>query len=113
LSHGPIRRQGVAEGAAQIEDVPAPTETVCAASENTPEEYVMEFKMSIKEINEAVRKCVRDALGKRDPLKALQNCLEALKAKGWRLGDVDMVRNAALRMLSVIYDVSAMVDEGS
>jgi hypothetical protein len=55
-----------------------------------------------------VRKCVREALGQHDPLKSLQNCLDALIGSGWRIGDVQVVKNACLRMLSVIYDVSGM-----
>ena len=39
---------------------------------------------------------------------SLQNCLDALIGDGWRIGDVQVVRNACLRMLSVIYDVSGM-----
>jgi hypothetical protein len=52
--------------------------------------------MPIKEINEAVRKCVRDALGQHDPLRSPQNCLDALISDGWRIGDVQASRQECL-----------------
>ena len=62
------------------------------------------FGMDQNAINEAVKNCVREAIGKHEPLLALQGSLDALKAAGWSYGDIDMVRNTCLRMLKVIYD---------
>ena len=55
-------------------------------------------------INEAVKNCVREALGQHEPLLALQGKIDALKNAGWSYGDIDIVRNTSLRMLKVIYD---------
>src|SRR5205814_1423857 len=87
------RPQRVTQSAANAEGVSPAAERSARRTKFLAQKYARATNMSIQEINEAVRKCVRDALGQHDPLKALQNCLDALKAKGWRLGDVDMVRN--------------------
>jgi hypothetical protein len=60
--------------------------------------------MNQQAINEAVKNCVREALGQHEPLTALQSSLDGLKAAGCSYGDVDLVRNTCLRMLKVIYD---------
>jgi hypothetical protein len=55
-------------------------------------------------INEAVKNCVREALGEHEPLLALQRSLDELNAAGWSNSDIEIVRNTCLRMLKVIYD---------
>jgi hypothetical protein len=55
-------------------------------------------------INEAVKNCVREALGQHEPLLALQGALDKLEATGWTHPDIEIVRNTCLRMLKVIYD---------
>ena len=50
-------------------------------------------------ISEAVKNCVREALGKQKPLLALQRSLDELKAAGWSYGDIELVRSTCLRML--------------
>jgi len=55
-------------------------------------------------INEAVTNCLRGALGKHDPLMALQDSLDALRAEGWPLAEIENVKKACLRMLTAIYD---------
>jgi uncharacterized protein HemX len=61
--------------------------------------------MEQSKINEAVKNCVREALDQDDPLTALQSAIDRLAASGWPKAEIDTIRNAAIRMLSVIYDV--------
>ena len=56
-------------------------------------------------INEAVKDCVRRALGNHNPLAHLQDCINEHRARGWSKADLEVVRNTCLRMLSMIYDV--------
>ena len=58
-------------------------------------------------INEAVKNCVREAIGEDDPLTALQSAMVRLAAAGWPKAEIDAVRIAAIRMLSMIYDAGS------
>ncbi len=61
--------------------------------------------MNQTKINQAVKDCVREALGQHDPLAALLVSLAQLKdADGWNDSERDIVKKTSLRMLSVIYD---------
>ncbi len=63
-------------------------------------------------INQAVKDCVRESIGKHDPIATLLAELDKLQAEGWPMHQIEMVRTTSLRMLSAIYNVSgAEADE--
>jgi hypothetical protein len=64
--------------------------------------------MEQSRINKAVKDCVREALGKENPLLSLQECIDAHEASGWPKAELEILKKTCLRMLSVIYDVSGM-----
>ena len=61
--------------------------------------------MDQREINDAVKECVRYTMGATEPIQALQNWIDKLAASGWPKAETMIVRKTALRILSAIYDV--------
>jgi hypothetical protein len=51
-------------------------------------------------INYTVKNCVREVLGEREPLIALQSAINRLAAAGWPKAEVGTLRNTALQMIS-------------
>jgi hypothetical protein len=63
--------------------------------------------MDTDKLNQAVQDCVRDAIGKHDPIAALFKSLDELKTAGWPLHQIELVRKASMQMISGIYGVRA------
>jgi hypothetical protein len=61
--------------------------------------------MDTDKLNQAVQDCVRNAIGKHDPIAALLESLDQLKAQGWPSHQIEVVRKPAMQMISGIYGV--------
>jgi hypothetical protein len=58
-------------------------------------------------VNEAVKRCVRECLNSDGPILTLETFLARLKAAGWPEGDIAEVCKAATRILATIVDPEA------
>jgi hypothetical protein len=61
--------------------------------------------MNQDKINEAVKECVRYTMGADRPLESLQQWCDERAAEGWNRAELAIVRQAAIKMLSAIYNI--------
>src|ERR1700761_530174 len=59
--------------------------------------------MHQEKINAAITECVRYSMGADQPLKSLQRWYDLRAAEGWSKAELNIVRQAAIKMLSGIY----------
>lgn len=64
--------------------------------------------MDQRSINEAVQQCVQRCLASDKLLSALSEFTNRLRQNGWPDSDIEIVKNAAARMLSAIYDMGGI-----
>ncbi len=68
--------------------------------------------MNQARLNEAVNECVRHALGEPEPLRAIEEYIQSLRDDQWPMGQMEVVKATAMRMVSSIYDAGgAEADE--
>jgi hypothetical protein len=64
--------------------------------------------MTQEEINEAVKNCVRVALDQPNAMAALLGCTDELKARGWPMAEIQIVRATTIRILAEIHGMNVV-----